>query len=384
MPVMKEKMSVPRGIYKLLKIHIIAVCASALIFFTGIHSASALLQVGTAAPDFSLKDIDGKETGLSGFLEKKAVVLLFWSTWSRKSPQALKRFEDYHSKYGDRGIQVIGVNVDNQSISAEDMDGIKRIVNELGITFPVLIDRGLEIFHKYNVIAVPSTVVIVEGKISYELPALPLVGTEEMFDYLLVLAGEKVQKEVKEQYVPNRRAVANTNLARQMVKKKMHTMAYHLLNKAIETDPGYMLPYIEFARLSMSEGKHREAEEVLRKALLKESENDVVMSELGYLLAMTGKTDESLKLLEKAVKKDSYTPAYYYQAYALSKAGNMEGALEAFEKAISLNPFQHEIYRLRAEAYEENNMLKEAAGDYRKILQMLLNIKKIYPDPPRK
>jgi Tfp pilus assembly protein PilF/peroxiredoxin len=383
MPASMERMSKPEGIFELFRIHLIVLCVAAFLLFTGIRSASALLQVGTAAPDFSLKDIDGKDTSLSGFLHKKATVIVFWSTWSRKSAPALKRFEEYYSQYRDRDIQLIGVNVDKQSISVEDLDVIKKAVHELGITFPVLIDRGLETFHKYNVIAVPSTVVIVEGKISYELPALPLVGTEELFDYLLVLAGEEVQKEVKAQYVPNSRAVANTNLARQLVEKKMYMMASRLFSKAIETDPKYMLPYLELARLSMSEGRHQEAVEALRKALLEEPGNVIVMSELGYLLARMGKTEESLQVLEKAVEKNSYTPAYYYHAYALSKAGSMEGALDSFEKAISLNPFERDIYRLRAEVYEEKNMLKEAASDYRKILQLLLNIKNTYPDPSR-
>jgi Tfp pilus assembly protein PilF/peroxiredoxin len=378
-----EKMSVPGETCKLLRRHLIILCVAALLFFTGIRSASALIQVGTAAPDFSLKDIDGKDTSLSGLLEKKAIVIVFWSTWSRKSAPALKRFEEYYRKYRDRGIQLIGVNVDKQSISAGDLDTVKKVVHELGITFPVLIDRGLKTFHKYNVIAVPSTVVIVDGKISYELPAFPLVGTEAMFDYLLVLAGEELQKEVKAQYVPDHKAVANTSLALQLVKKKMYMMAYHLFNKAIETDPKYMLPYFEFARLSMSEGKHQEAEEVLRKALLVESNSAFVVSELGYLLARTGKTEESLQMLEKVVEKDSYAPAYYYYAYALSKAGDMKGSLDAFDKAVSLNPFEPDIYRLRAEVFEGNNMLKEAARDYRKCLELLLNIKHTYPKPPQ-
>ena len=72
--------------------------------------AQALLQVGAKAPDFSLKDIDGKVHTLSEYSEKKALVIVFWSTWSAKSPKALRRFEEFHKKYKDKGIQVIGIN----------------------------------------------------------------------------------------------------------------------------------------------------------------------------------------------------------------------------------------------------------------------------------
>ncbi len=52
--------------------------------------AQALLQTGTKAPEFSLKDIDGKTHSLSTYSQKKALVIVFWSTWSAKSPKAFR------------------------------------------------------------------------------------------------------------------------------------------------------------------------------------------------------------------------------------------------------------------------------------------------------
>ncbi|WP_333656244.1 peroxiredoxin family protein [Dissulfurispira sp.] len=158
-------------------------------------TAQALLQIGAQAPEFTLKDIEGKDISLSQYSQKKAVVVLFWSTWSAKSPNALKRFEGFYKTYKDRGIQVLGVNADSQAISNEDIEKIKKLVKEFDITFPMLMDKELKAFHECSVIALPSTIIVSEGKIAYELPGLPLVGTEDMFDYLLVLAGEQPKKE---------------------------------------------------------------------------------------------------------------------------------------------------------------------------------------------
>lgn len=336
--------------------------------------AQALLQTGTEAPGFSLKDIEGREVGLLQFSQKKAVVLLFWSTWSRNSERALKRFEEFYKKHGER-VQVIGINADNQTISPEDVEKIKKLAGELGITFPVLLDRELNAFHAYGVMALPSTTVIAEGKIAYELPGLPLVKTEDMFDYLLTLAGESPRKKAEPQYKPRHDAIADTNLGRGFVKKKLNDMAYPFFRKAMEKDPKYMLPYVELAKLCETDGNTAEAEGILRKALSVEPENVVIMSELGYLLSKTGKVKEALGILDKAAKMNSYTPSHYYLAYALGKDGRMKEALEAFESAQALNPFEPMIYLLRGEVYERNKTLKEASSDYRKALELTLKIK---------
>lgn len=346
----------------------------AIMTFFGSAGAQALLQTGMEAPGFSLKDIEGGTNALSQFSGKKAVVLLFWASWSTNSRKALKRFQKFHEKYSGKGIQIVGIDVDNQTISDEDVKNIRETIHETGVSFPVLIDRGLDTFRAYGVIAIPSTVVIMKGKIAYEMPGLPLIGTEDMFDYLRVLAGEKPLKKAAPVYSPPFDAIADTSLAGKFVKQKMKTMAYPFYKKAIEKAPRYMLPYVGLANLYESDGEMKEAETTLRKALSIDSGNVVVMSELGYLLTRTGRLKEALDILSMATKKGSYTPSLYYYAYALGKAGKLRESLAAFDKALSLNPFDVRIYRLRAEVYEDKGMLKEASADYRKALELTLKI----------
>jgi Tfp pilus assembly protein PilF/peroxiredoxin len=343
--------------------------------FTYSANAQALLQTGMEAPGFSLKDIGGNRIELSQYAHKKAVILLFWATWSDNSRKALKRFQGFYEKYAYKGFQIVGIDADNQTISMEDQEAIKKTLKETGVSFPVLLDKGLDTFHAYGVIAIPSTIVIMDGKITYELPGLPLVGTEDMFDYLRGIAGETPHSKAEPIYRPRYDAIADANLARKFAKEKMNAMAYPFFRKAIEKDPKYMLPYVELAELYASDGNTQEAEATVRKALTIDGNNVAVMSELGYLLTRAGRMQESLDILSRAATKDSsYTPSQYYYAYALGKAGKLRESLAAFDKALSLNPFEVEIYRLRAEIYEENRMLKEAASDYRKALELTLNI----------
>lgn len=343
--------------------------------FSCTATAQALLQVGAEAPGFSLTDIDGKPASLASYGQKKTVVIVFWATWSAHSAKALKRFEEFSRKYGERGVQVVGINVDNQTISEADQEKIKKFVKELGITYPILLDRGLNTFHTYEVMAIPSTTVVSSGKIMYTMPGLPLVGTEDMFEYLQVLAGDPPRKKTAPQYEPLHDAVATAGLARGFVKKNQRDMAYPLYQKAIEKDPKFMLPYVELAKLYEIEGKNAEAEGILKKALSVDPEQAVVMAELGYLQARAGRVREALDLLDKAVKRDSYPPAQYYRAYALGKSGQLKEALGAFDEAAALNPYDAALYQVRAEIYEQNKMVKEAASDYRKALELILKIR---------
>ncbi len=362
--------------YNILLLQAAAVFAALVVgSFACTATAQALLQTGLQAPEVALNDIDGRQVGLSQYAQNKAVALVFWSTWSANSSRALKRMEDFYKKYGDRGVMVIGINADSQTISSDDVQRIKGMVKDIGVTFPMLIDKELKTFHDYGIIALPSTMVIVKGAIAYELPGLPLVGTEDLFDYLAELAGEPARKKAAPVYQPRHDAIADTNLARRFVGKQQYTMAYTLFQKAIEKDPRYMLPYVELAKLYDVDGKGAEAEETLRKALAAEPGNVAVMSELGYVQARAGKVKEALELLKNAAKDESYTPARYYLAYALGMDGQLKEATALFESAITENPYAIIAYRLRAEVYEKQGMEKEAAADYRKILELKLKIK---------
>ncbi len=334
--------------------------------------ALALLPVGSPAPSFSLNDTEGREVSLSGFSSKKAVILLFWASWSGNSPKALKRFEEFHRRYAERGLQVIGINVESQDISPDEAKRIREFAAQAGVTFPVLLDRGLQTFHDYGVIALPSTMVISGGKVVYELPGLPLVGSEELFDYLLGLAGEPVKKERKGGYVPRYDAVADTNLARALMKKRQAEAAKALLRKAMEKDPLYVAPYLELARISAGEGKQQEAEETLRKALTLQPSDNAALAELGYSLARRGELRESLGTLRRASGDDTYAPAWYYLAYALAKSGDAAASREACQKALSLNPYDPALRVVLADISEEGGDLRGAAASLRKALELSL------------
>src|ERR1700693_2567096 len=66
-------------------------------------------SVGTAAPDFSLTSLEGKEVKLSQF-KGKVVLLNFWATWCIPCRSEMPTIELLHREYKDKGLIVLGID----------------------------------------------------------------------------------------------------------------------------------------------------------------------------------------------------------------------------------------------------------------------------------
>ena len=64
------------------------------------------------APDFSLPDLTGQRLSLSTY-RGKVVLLDFWATWCDPCRDEIPHFVELQSKYHDRGLQIVGVSMDD-------------------------------------------------------------------------------------------------------------------------------------------------------------------------------------------------------------------------------------------------------------------------------
>jgi thiol-disulfide isomerase/thioredoxin len=83
------------------------------------------------APDFSLPDLSGKPLTLSS-LRGKVVLLDFWATWCVPCRQEIPRFIELQNQYGDHGLQIIGVSMDDSP------DPVRDFYQQLKMNYPVV------------------------------------------------------------------------------------------------------------------------------------------------------------------------------------------------------------------------------------------------------
>jgi peroxiredoxin len=337
------------------------------------------LQTGMEAPDFSLKTITNDTKTFAAVKGEKLTVLVFWSTWSAKSEKILKRMQLLHEKYKGQGLSIIAVNVDDQQVSAETLAEIRIVSEKLKISFPMLVDHGLVAFHDYGVIALPTTVIMDKDRmIKDELSGYPLVGSEAMVDLIIsTIEGKKTPAvDGKARYQPNKNALRFYNMGKTTLRsKRMAETAEMWFKKAIEADAAFVLPHLSLGKIYLQRGDTALAQAEYREALVRAPEHPIALCELGLILINAGKVKEGAALFEAARKvEESYTPCYYYAAYAHGIEGRMEDASKLFDEAKKINPFDYNNFVYQGKVFEARKDREKAFDAYKKALEIILHL----------
>jgi thiol-disulfide isomerase/thioredoxin len=81
----------------------------------------------------------------------KVVLVDFWASWCAPCRQSVPWLNDMHAKYRDRGLVVIGVNVDRERAEAQ------RFLKQIPADFEIVYDPDGSLAARYQVPGMPSS-----------------------------------------------------------------------------------------------------------------------------------------------------------------------------------------------------------------------------------
>jgi cytochrome c biogenesis protein CcmG/thiol:disulfide interchange protein DsbE len=108
--------------------------------------------IGQRAPTFRLPTLSGTTIRLQTF-RGRPVILNFWATWCPYCRQETPLLQAVAARYGKR-IAVLAVDVEDPRTV------IARYVHQVGVAYPVLLDRAGRVATHYDVHTLPTTVFI--------------------------------------------------------------------------------------------------------------------------------------------------------------------------------------------------------------------------------
>lgn len=94
--------------------------------------AVAAGELGSHMPEFTVKDLQGKEIS-SADLRGKVVLVDFWATWCQPCKKEMPGYQKLLDEYGPRGFAVIGFKFDMMPDTQDPIQFAKKI----GVHYPL-------------------------------------------------------------------------------------------------------------------------------------------------------------------------------------------------------------------------------------------------------
>ncbi len=119
-------------------------------------SIAVSLPAQTAAPDFTLPDLDGQNYKLSENFGKGPILINFWATWCVPCLAEMKKLKELHAQYQPKGLTILSISIDDPKTVSKVMG----FVNSNRYPFKFLLDTNLEVFKRYHGVNPPLSVLL--------------------------------------------------------------------------------------------------------------------------------------------------------------------------------------------------------------------------------
>ena len=137
-------------------------------------------MLGLTRPEFAAPDLNDNNRNIKEW-DGKLIMLNFWATWCPPCKKEIPDFIDLQKQYGDQGLQIIGIAID-------DKEPAKDFAETIGMNYPVLVTGGdgVKLAQRYGNVAgvLPYTVIINRtGEISSTIRGeLSMIRAKELLE----------------------------------------------------------------------------------------------------------------------------------------------------------------------------------------------------------
>lgn len=124
------------------------------------------IGVGDKAPNFNLKNIDGKKYSFDNIIDAKGnkpkgYIIVFTCNTCPYAQANEQRLINLHNTYASKGYPVVAIQPNDPALQPGDsFEAMKKNAKEKGFPFLYLFDDGQEVFPKYGATKTPEVFLV--------------------------------------------------------------------------------------------------------------------------------------------------------------------------------------------------------------------------------
>lgn len=172
-----------------------------------VRTPSTMMPLGTAAPDFRLMNVDGRETSLDDFKDAKALVVVFMCNHCPFVIHVADELAAIARDYASQSVAFVGIS--SNDVATHPADSPEQMVAEAeqrGFVFPYLYDETQEVAKAYRAACTPDFFMfdgdhklVYRGQMDDSRPesGIPVTGSDLRAALDAVLAGKPVPEPQK-------------------------------------------------------------------------------------------------------------------------------------------------------------------------------------------
>jgi len=131
--------------------------------YLGLNKVNKTFPKEITAPNFTLKNYNGKNISLNSF-KGKIILLNFWASWCAYCEEEIPLINYLYKKYKNKNFVVLGINY------GENLKTIQKYISKKKVAYMILADTQGLVAEKYEIVGLPTNILIDKnGKIvAYE------------------------------------------------------------------------------------------------------------------------------------------------------------------------------------------------------------------------